>query len=195
LDELVRRLQTVVPERQGGGGWEGAGRVLDALARGAGGRQAQAEALPEGSAPEQSLATLCGESPQPRQLEVIQALAAQARSRSGPLGPWVVWGDGRCAAWPVAAAPYGGPWNTPTPAPVLVIGHRFDPILPFQSSLAMARELDQGTLLSVNGYGHTVLRNASACASRYETALFVSGLLPPPGTVCTPDAPPFTPTP
>ncbi|MFN9628839.1 MAG: alpha/beta hydrolase [Cyanobacteriota bacterium] len=195
LDELVRRLQTVSPDRQGSGGWEGAGRFLDALSRGSGGRDDQAEALPEEGAPEQTLATVCGEGPQPRQLGAIQALAAQARNRSGPLGPWVVWADGRCAAWPVAAASYGGPWNTPTPAPVLVIGHRFDPILPFQSSLAMARELDQGLLLSVNGYGHTVLRNASACAGRQETALFVSGQLPPPGTVCAPEAPPFAPTP
>ncbi|MEB3333524.1 MAG: alpha/beta hydrolase [Cyanobacteriota bacterium] len=191
LDEVVRRLRTVSPDREGRGGWEGAGRVLEALAGGDGGREAPAEAPADGTAPEQTLATLCGDGPQPRQLEAIQALAAQARNRSGPLGPWVVWGDGRCAAWPVAAAPYGGPWNTPTPAPVLVIGHRFDPILPFQSSLAMARELDQATLLSVNGYGHTVLRNASACAGRYETALFMAGLLPPPGTVCGSDAPPF----
>jgi pimeloyl-ACP methyl ester carboxylesterase len=74
---------------------------------------------------------------------------------------------------------------------VLVIGTRFDPLLPFQSSLGMARELDRGRLLSVNGYGHTVLRNPSACAARYETALFLSAQLPPPGTVCPSDATPF----
>jgi hypothetical protein len=73
----------------------------------------------------------------------------------------------------------------------MVIGHRFDPVLPFQSSLAMARELDRGLLLSVNGYGHTVLRNPSACVARYETAYLLSGLLPPLGTVCTSDAVPF----
>jgi hypothetical protein len=35
------------------------------------------------------------------------------------------------------------------------------------------------------------LRNPSACAARYETALFLSGLLPPPGTVCPSDSAPF----
>jgi hypothetical protein len=78
---------------------------------------------------------------------------------------------------------------------VLVIGHRSDPTLPFQSSLAMARELDEGRLLSVTGYGHTVLRNPSACAGRYETAIFLSALLPPEGTVCGSDAVPFAPVP
>ena len=189
FSQLVERLNTVPPDGQGRGGWEGVGRFLEALARG--GRDERAEAPPDTDAPEQILALLCGESPQPRQLEAIQALAERARGRSGPLGPWVAWRDARCAAWPAAAAPYSGPWNTPTPAPVLVIGHRFDPVLPFQSSLAMARELDEGRLLSVNGYGHTVLRNPSACAGRYETAIFMASLLPPEGTVCGSDADPF----
>lgn len=186
--QLATRLSTVPADGEGRGGWPATGRFLEALARGG----AADEGRWEEEAPEQSLATICGDSPQPRQLDAIQALAEQVRSRSGPLGPWVAWRDGRCAAWPVAAAPYSGPWSTPTPAPVLVIGHRFDPVLPFQSSLAMARELEDGRLLSVNGFGHTVLRNPSACASRYETALFLSGLLPPPGTVCPSDAVPFS---
>jgi pimeloyl-ACP methyl ester carboxylesterase len=137
------------------------------------------------------LAQLCGESPNPRQQETIQALAERGQARSGPPGAWVVWGDGRCAAWPEAAAPYRGPWTSRTPVPVLVIGHRFNPVLPFQSALAMARELHQGRLLSVNGHGHTVLRNPSACVGVYEAAYFLSGLVPPQGTVCGPDAAPF----
>ena len=194
FSQLVGRLQSAQVDDQGRGGWPAAARFLEALARGRG-EAPPAQAPPEEEAPEQTLATLCGESPQPRQLSAIEALAERVRSRSGPLGPWVAWRDGRCAAWPAAAAPYSGPWNAPTPVPVLVIGHRFDPVLPFQSALGMARELDRGRLLSVNGYGHTLLRNPSACASRYETAFFLSALLPPPGMVCPPDAPPFPSTP
>jgi pimeloyl-ACP methyl ester carboxylesterase len=190
FSELRQRLQTVSAAGEGRGGWEGAGRFLEALSRG-GSRDALGERAGEQGAPEQALALRCSESPNPRQLAAIQSLADQARGRSGPLGPWVVWDDARCAAWPAAAAPYSGPWQTPTPVPVLVIGHRFDPVLPFQSSLAMARELQQGLLLSVNGYGHTVLRNPNACVARYETAYLLSGLLPPLGTVCSTDAAPF----
>ncbi|MFM1800348.1 MAG: hypothetical protein RLZZ117_2626 [Cyanobacteriota bacterium] len=189
FSQLASRLQTVSAGGQGRGGWEGVGRFLEALARGGGG--SREEAPPEDAVPEQTLATVCGDSAQPRELAAIQSLAERVRSRSGLLGPWVAWRDGRCAAWPMAASPYSGPWSTPTTAPVLVIGHRFDPALPFQSALGMARELDRARLLSVNGYGHTVLRNPSACAARYETALFLSGLLPLPGTVCPSDSAPF----
>jgi pimeloyl-ACP methyl ester carboxylesterase len=189
FSQLRQQLQTV-PAAGVGGGWEGAGRFLEGLMRGPS-RQALAETPPQEAVPEQALALQCGESPNPRKPAAIQALAARARTRSGPLGPWAVWADARCAAWPAAAAPFPGPWATPTPVPVLVIGHRFDPVLPFQSSLAMARELHQGQLLSVNGYGHTVLRNPSACVARYEAAYLLSGLVPRLGTVCSPDGAPL----
>ncbi len=189
FSQLVTRLQTLPADDQGRGGWEGVGRFLEALARGGG--DSRGEAPPVDEAPEQTLATVCGDSAQPRQLAAIEALAERVRSRSGLLGPWMAWQDGRCAAWPTAASAYGGPWSAPTPFPVLVIGHRFDPLLPFQSSLGMARELDRGRLLSVNGPGHTVLRNPSACAARFETAFLLSAQLPPPGAVCPSDAVPF----
>ncbi|MFM7466113.1 MAG: alpha/beta hydrolase [Cyanobium sp.] len=187
--QLRQRLQTV-PSGEPGSGWEGAARFLEALLRGSGTDGSQELSAVDG-APEQALALRCSETPQPRQQGALQALAEWARSRSGPLGPWVVWSDARCAAWPAAAAPYRGPWAHPTPGPVLVIGHRFDPVFPFQSSLAMARELAQGQLLSVNGTGHTVLRNPSACVARHEAAYLLTGVVPPLGTVCTTDSPPF----
>lgn len=189
FSQLRQRLQSV-PADGPDGGWEGAARFLESLLRG--GRQERlAQMAGEDRPPEQSLALRCSESPNPRQRGAIQALAERARSRSGPLGAWTVWSDARCAAWPAAAAPYHGPWATPTPGSVLVIGHRFDPVFPFQSSLAMARDLAQGRLLSVNGPGHTVLRNPSACVARHEVAYLLSGVVPPLGTVCSPDSPPF----
>ena len=191
LDQLARRLQTVAPDAEGRGGWEAAARFLEGLQRG-GGRRSDLAAAPQADqAPEQGLALVCGESPNPRRPDVIQRLADAARGRSGPFGPWVVWADGRCAAWSSAAAPHNGPWSSPTPVSVLVIANRFDPLIPFQSSLGMARELERGRLLSVNGYGHTVLRNPSACVARYEAAYFLSGLVPPLGTVCASETLPF----
>jgi hypothetical protein len=68
---------------------------------------------------------------------------------------------------------------------------RFDPATPFQAALELARELGNARLLSVNGYGHTVLRNPSACAARHEAAYLIEGTLPPEGSVCWPDRPPF----
>ena len=46
-------------------------------------------------------------------------------------------------------------------------------------------------LLTVAGYGHTALLNPSTCAGGYETSYFLTGELPPAGTVCQQDQLPF----
>jgi len=139
-----------------------------------------------------ALAVQCSESPNPRTLADFRRLASLAYRRSGAIGPFWSWRDSPCAAWPArAAAPYSGPWSRRTLGTVLVIGTRFDPATPFQAALELARELGNARLLSVNGYGHTVLRNPSACAARHEAAYLIEGTLPPEGSVCWPDRPPF----
>jgi TAP-like protein len=55
----------------------------------------------------------------------------------------------------------------------------------------MAAELARGRLLTVAGYGHTALLNPSTCVNDYESAYFVTGTMPPPGTVCQQDQQPF----
>ena len=85
-----------------------------------------------------------------------------------------------------AADPYLGPWDNPTPAPVLVVGNTYDPATPLASSVRMAQELADGRLLIVNGFGHTVLINPSRCAQDHIAAYLIDGRLPPAGASCTP---------
>jgi len=62
---------------------------------------------------------------------------------------------------------------------------------PYQDSIAMAHDLADARLLTVNGYGHTALANPSSCVNQFEVDYFVTGALPPPGTVCQQDRAPF----
>ena len=55
----------------------------------------------------------------------------------------------------------------------------------------MSRELARARLLTVEGYGHTVLLNPSRCAQQYGDDYLVSLSLPPDGTVCQQDTQPF----
>ena len=86
---------------------------------------------------------------------------------------------------------FRGPWNTPTPVPVLVVGNTFDPTTPYSSSQAMAAALADGHLLTVDGYGHTELLNPSSCAQQYISDYLLDGTVPPEGTRCAQDAAPF----
>ncbi len=142
--------------------------------------------------PDQVLAVACSDSAAPPADADHAGLAALARARSGEAGPYFAWTAERCADWPARDHDrYDGPWNTPTSRPLLVVANTGDPAMPYEGSRATARALGRAELLTVDGYGHTVLANPSACASRHEARYLIDGVLPPPGTVCAPDQLPF----
>jgi pimeloyl-ACP methyl ester carboxylesterase len=146
---------------------------------------------------EQSYAITCAESPNPRHPGVFRALAALAYARAGDAGLYWAWkGDEPCASWPATAAErYTGPWDRPTANPVLVINLTYDPATPYEGAVAMVNVLARARLLTVEGYGHTAFSNPNTCAHDYVSRYVVDGTLPPPGTVCPLDQPPFTTSP
>ncbi|MEU9112424.1 alpha/beta hydrolase [Streptomyces sp. NPDC048483] len=142
---------------------------------------------------EQGAAVLCGDSPNPRDPAVYQALEEAGATRAGDAGRFWAWAAEPCATWPAQAANrYNGPWNNPTAHTVLVVGTLYDPATPYAGTQAMAKELATARLLTNNGYGHTALINSSSCINAYESRYFIDGSLPPPGTTCQPDTQPFS---
>ena len=81
----------------------------------------------------------------------------------------------------------------PTASPILVAGNTGDPVTPYRASVAMSRDLARARLLTVSGFGHTENLNPDTCATNYEISYLQTGALPPAGTVCQPDTPPFPP--
>ncbi|TCO52972.1 alpha/beta hydrolase [Actinocrispum wychmicini] len=141
---------------------------------------------------EAQLGVVCSDSPYPRNPASYPAQAAFAAARSGVVGPALAWGSEGCSQWPVLAPQrYTGPWNHPTPAPILVVGTTVDPVTPYRDAIAMSRDLANARLLTVHGYGDTALLNHSSCVDTVEDAYFVTGALPAPGTVCEQDQAPF----
>ncbi|MGW1832467.1 alpha/beta hydrolase [Streptomyces tubercidicus] len=141
---------------------------------------------------EQAAAVFCSDSPNPRDPGAYHALEEFSARRAGDAGRFWTWAGEPCATWPALAAnPYRGPWNKPTAHPILVIGTTYDPATPFSGAQAMAEELAHARLLTHHGYGHTALTNPSTCVNAYESRYFITGTLPPPGTACQQDTPPF----
>jgi hypothetical protein len=139
---------------------------------------------------ESALGVLCSDDPNPRVPALYPAQAAYASARSGVVGPYWAWIAEVCARWPVLAPQrYTGPWNRPTARPILVVGNTVDPATPYQGAVAMSHDLADARLLTVRGYGHTALGNHSSCVDAVESGYFVTGALPPRGTVCHQDQP------
>lgn len=143
---------------------------------------------------EQFYSVICGDAPSPP-ASAFPGLQRLLLGRGdGVISLPGLWADDEpCATWPVTQENiYRGPWNAPTP-PILVVNLTTDAATPLPNAIAMTRELADARLLVVRGYGHTVFLNPSTCASNYETGYFLTGALPPAGTICQQDLPPFAP--
>ncbi|WP_406463076.1 alpha/beta hydrolase [Streptomyces sp. NBC_00111] len=141
---------------------------------------------------EQAAAVLCGDSPNPRDAGAYPALEEASAARAGDAGRFWTWATAGCTAWPTSPDRYTGPWDRRTANPVLVVGTAYDPSTAYPNSRAMVEELADARLLTNEGYGHTALLNPSTCVQEYESRYFVDGTLPPVGTTCRQDTPPFS---
>ncbi|MGW7578419.1 alpha/beta hydrolase [Streptomyces sp. NPDC054765] len=194
VGDVVNSLKTVHP------GWTDLAGRLQQLWQG---RRPEQSPPPPAPLPapytgeEQAAAVLCSDSPNPRDPGVYHALEEAAAIRAGVAGRFWTWAAEPCATWPAEAANrYTGPWNHPTAHTVLVVGTAYDPATPYRGAQAMAEELADARLLTLHGYGHTALINPSSCVHAYESRYFIDGTLPPAGTTCPQDTPPFrTPVP
>lgn len=143
------------------------------------------------SGAEQAYAIVCEDSPSPapsafdHQQHLVTAVG-------GVIGLPYLWEqDEPCATWPVHGVnTYSGPWNAHT-SPILVINNANDPATSLANAKAMTDELGNARLLVVNSYGHTSFLNPSTCAQNYMTAYFLTDALPPRGTACSQNLPPF----
>jgi pimeloyl-ACP methyl ester carboxylesterase len=87
-----------------------------------------------------------------------------------------------CAYWPESP---GQPHevNAPGTPPILVLGSTGDVATPFEQARRVARELEDGVLLTIDQAGHVAL-GASQCAADVATRYLVDLAVPAPGTRC-----------
>jgi hypothetical protein len=74
---------------------------------------------------------------------------------------------------------------------VVVVNTTFDPATPYASAQRTVKELANGHLITVQGFGHSEQLNPSRCAQDLIAAYMTEGTLPADGASCTQDSPPF----
>ena len=87
---------------------------------------------------------------------------------------------------------YLGPWKQTTKTPVMVIGTRYDPATPYEATRPYADHFPKASMLTVEGYGHTVL-GKSTCADNLITTYLTTSQPPADGSTCGQDRKPFDP--
>jgi pimeloyl-ACP methyl ester carboxylesterase len=124
-------------------------------------------------------AVYCVDRPFPKDNASYQRLAERMAKVAPRFGPAIAWGSQLCARWPIP--PQGEPHAVSGKGspPIVVIGTTRDPATPYEDAVALAKQLDNGVLVTFDGDGHTAYRkSAPACIEDPVTAYLLTGRSP-----------------
>lgn len=86
--------------------------------------------------------------------------------------------DVTCSNWPFPAADAPAEYDGQGAAPILVIGTSNDPATPYAWARSLAKQLDSGVLISVEGEGHTAYNGDNDCVNAVVDDYFLFGTVP-----------------
>jgi pimeloyl-ACP methyl ester carboxylesterase len=113
----------------------------------------------------------------------VRRYAAEWAVTAPTFGAALAWGMLPCKDWPAS-----GDVVTDTKAagsnPILVVSTKNDPATPYQWGVQLADELENATLLSWNGFGHTAYFEQSSCIDDTVNAYLLQGTVPASGFLC-----------
>ena len=131
----------------------------------------------------------CVDAPLPRNPAPYPALGLAFEAVHRTFGRYELYGEVGCANWPRSEERYAGPWNRRTATTIQLVNPTYDPATRYAFAQRMQAELGNARLLTLDGFGHT--SSFSACVEGWYTRYLLDGALPPPGTRCAQDLPPF----
>jgi pimeloyl-ACP methyl ester carboxylesterase len=101
-------------------------------------------------------------------------------------GEGQAWGTLPCWHWaPVQTTTAALPVAHATgSAPILLVATTNDPATPYAWGVEVAKELENATLLTYDGDGHTAYHRGSDCIDAVVDNYLIHGTVPPKGTVC-----------
>jgi len=124
----------------------------------------------------------CLDEPGPSDPAERAAIDARIRQAAPHMGIGFVTGS-PCPVWPVPPdAPL--PLTAAGAGPILVVGTTGDAITPIESSRGLADSLEQGVLLTVDGFRHTGYR-LNRCSGEVVDRYLLDLVVPKAGTVCS----------
>jgi pimeloyl-ACP methyl ester carboxylesterase len=109
---------------------------------------------------------------------------ADYKAASPLLGEMLAWADLACATWPVKPQSQPGPITAAGSNPILVVGTKDDPATPYPWAVGLAKQLENGHLLTFNGSGHTAYTRGSRCIDNAVDAYLLQGTVPTNGITC-----------
>jgi pimeloyl-ACP methyl ester carboxylesterase len=130
------------------------------------------------------MAVNCIDRPDRLSVEQTADLATQWSEFAPVFGGYLAWGNIACTYWPVPATGVPSELKAIGSAQILVVGTTHDPATPYVWAQALASQLSNAQLLTLDGDGHTAYQQGSACIDEVVDEYFLTGVARA-GVVCT----------
>lgn len=110
--------------------------------------------------------------------ETLGGEAAELSRLAPVFGPRMSYGGTSCDAWPFPPTRDRQPIAAAGSAPILVIGTTNDPATPYEWSVALADQLENGQLVTYEGEGHTAYNKSNDCVNDAVDDFFIEDVVP-----------------
>ncbi|GAA1848526.1 alpha/beta hydrolase [Myceligenerans crystallogenes] len=161
---------------------EGKGDTLLMLADNYNGRNA--DGTFQDNSTEAFRAVNCADERAAEDLGQMKQLAAEILQQAPTLGEAFGYSGVECAGWPYPAVKREFDLHAKGAAPIMVIGTTNDPATPYKGAQALAKTLDSGFLVTMEGEGHTAYGATNECVNNAVDDYLVEGTQPEPGLTC-----------
>lgn len=160
----------------------GDGSVLLALADLAAERDAEGHYTGNGNF--SIMAINCLDHPAVQDESWMAEAARRLTSESPTFGPSLAYSGLGCALWPAGPVRKPAAVHAKGSGPIVVVGTRFDPATPYPWAQSLAKQLDNGHLITWEGEGHTAYGRSGGCVEAAVDSFLLDGTVPADGLVC-----------
>ena len=126
----------------------------------------------------------CLDGPSPPTIAAVEKLAADAQRVAPHFGAATAYLNLPCTFWPVRPVGKVGPIAAPNAPAIVVVGTTNDPATPYEWADALARELQSGHLVTVQGNAHTAYGQSNRCVDTIVDKYLLALTVPTVGARC-----------
>jgi pimeloyl-ACP methyl ester carboxylesterase len=123
-------------------------------------------------------AVSCLDYPSDSDVATMRAQAAHIAKVAPVLGPEMAYGGTGCYDWPYPSTRVAGPLPAVGSAPILVVDTTGDPATPYAWGKHVAQILENGHLVTYNGFGHTAYNKSNSCVNNAVDNYLLHGTVP-----------------
>jgi pimeloyl-ACP methyl ester carboxylesterase len=125
----------------------------------------------------------------PKDPNAYIAMAARLKQAAPRFGESAASAGLLCAYWPTTPDPLTTPHAAGAP-PIVLISTTNDPATPYESGVAMSKQLESGPLITHRGEGHTIYAQGDSCVDAAVNAYLINLTVPEAGKTCGNGPPP-----